>query len=148
MPDEQDVCALPVPAPGAMVRRIAGAFSVRETLSYGWVGLVGVALDASGFFALRQYLRWLPVAATIFSSTTASVLTFPLNSHFTFRKTDHARMRLIKYVSINLSGVALGAGIMYVGHTLQGFRPGSVKAASIVLVAGTQFLLNKFVAFK
>jgi len=148
MPDDRNVCALPLPAPVARVRRIARAFSVRETLSYVWVGLVGVALDAGGFFMLCQYLQWYPVAATILSSTTASVLTFPLNRRFTFRKTDHARLRLVKYVSINLFSVALGAGIMFVGNTLQGFRPGPVKAASIAMVAGTQFLLNKFVAFK
>ena len=148
MPDDRNVCQLPLPAPAARVKQIAQAFSVRETLCYGWVGLVGVALDAGGFIMLRQCLQWHPVAATVLSSTTASVLTFPLNRRFTFRKTDHARIRLIKYIFINLSNVALGAGIMFVGHTLQGFRPGPVKAASIAMVAGTQFLLNKFVAFK
>ena len=148
MPDDRNAGALPLPVSAAHVKQIARAFSVRETLSYGRVGLVGVALDAGGFFLLCQYLQWHPVAATVLSSTMASVLTFPLNRHFTFRKPDHARMRLIKYISINLSGVALGAAIMLVGHTLRGFRPGPVKAASIAMVAGTQFLLNKFVAFK
>jgi len=51
-------------------------------------------------------------------------------------------------VAINLSGVALGAAIMFAGHVLQGFRSGFVKAAGIAIVAGTQFLLNKFVAFR
>jgi putative flippase GtrA len=148
MPDDQDAYSLPMPALPVRAKQIAQTFSVRETLSYGWVGLIGVTLDAGAFFMLRQNLQWHPIAATILSATTASVLTFPLNRHFTFRKTDQARVRLIKYIFINLSGVALGAGIMFAGHTLQGFRPGPVKAASIVMVAGTQFLLNKFVAFK
>jgi putative flippase GtrA len=148
MHDDQNVYSLPMPTVSLRAKQLAQSFSVRETLSYTWVGLIGASIDAGAFFVLRQNLQWHPIAATILSATTASVMTFPLNMYFTFRKTDHARIRLIKNVSVNLSGVTLGAVIMFIGHTLQGFSPGHVKAASIALVAGAQFLLNKFVAFK
>ena len=79
MPDDQNVCSLPMPAPPMRAKQIAQTFSIRETLSYGWVGLIGVALDAGAFFMLRQNLQWHPIAATVLSATTASVLTFPLS---------------------------------------------------------------------
>lgn len=148
MPNDQKALPLSLSLPCRHPQQLFRAFSVRETVSYGWVGLIGVTLDAGAFYLLRRQLQVDPVWATIISATVAALLTFPLNMRITFRKSDRAAARLVKYVAINLFGVALGAAIMYAGHTLQGMRPGVVKAASIVIVAGTQFLLNKFFAFR
>lgn len=121
-------------------------FNVRETLSYGWVGLVGVAIDYGVFIlAVSQFS---PVASTLISSITSATLTFPLNRHFTFKKVDNPHRRFIQYIVINLLGTILSAAIVYGMITSVGASNGIAKAVAIFFVAAFQFLMNKFVAFK
>ncbi len=123
-------------------------FNIRETLSYTWVGIVGVLLDAIGFAIIRSIFDLDPVIITTVSAMIAAALTFPLNAKFTFLKSDNLYKRFQIYIVINLLGVMLGAAIMFFGHDLVGIDDRIVKAVSVVFVAGTQFLLNKFIAFK
>ena len=119
-------------------------FNLRETLSYTWIGLVGVALDACFFFALRTFTDIPPVGMTILSAMMAAALTFPLNARFTFQKSDNLKSRFSLYLLVNLFGVFLGATMMYVGNSLLGIDDRLMKGVIIFVVAATQFLLNKF----
>lgn len=123
-------------------------FNVRETLSYTWVGLVGVGLDIIFFFIFREVAGLHPVVSSIFSAAIAATLTFPLNLKFTFQKNDNIKKRFYTYLLINFIGLLLGAALIYLGYDILGINDKLVKLGSTVVVAGTQFLLNKFIAFK
>ena len=129
-------------------KKVAAQFNMRETLSYAWVGVVGVALDAGFFFMMREFTSLSPVAMTMLASMSAAVITFPLNLRFTFQKSDNLVKRLSLYLVINLFGMALGGLMMFVGHDLIGIDDRIMKGIILVFVAGVQFLLNKFIAFK
>jgi putative flippase GtrA len=123
-------------------------FNVRETLSYTWVGFVGIGLDLVFFFILREVAGLNPVISTMCSAAIAATLTFPLNLKFTFQKNDNIKKRFYMYVVINFIGLLLGAALIYLGYDILGINDKFVKLGSTVVVAGTQFLLNKFIAFK
>lgn len=82
------------------------------------------------------------------SAATAATLTFPLNAHFTFQKKDDLHKRFIIYLAINAFGTLLGGFLVFVGFNLVGLNDKIAKLIATVIVAGTQFLLNKFAAFK
>lgn len=123
-------------------------FNVRETLSYTWVGFVGVSLDFVFFFVFREVFGLHPVVSSVFSASIAATLTFPLNLKFTFQKNDNIKKRFNTYLLINFIGLLLGAALIYLGYDILSINDKVVKLGSTVVVAGTQFLLNKFIAFK
>lgn len=127
---------------------VVSHFNIRETLSYAWVGVVGVAIDVVAYLLFRSTLDTPPVLTTILSSSIAAALTFPLNAHFTFRKKDKLRVRFVQYLSISFFGTALGGMLVFIGFNLIGLDDRIAKAISVVCVAATQFILNKFIAFK
>ena len=132
----------------AKISHVAGKFNVRETLSYTWVGFVGIGIDFVVFLLLRSVFDTPPAIASMLSAATAATLTFPLNAHFTFQKKDDLHKRFIMYLLINGFGMLLGGFLVFVGFNLIGLNDKVVKFIATVIVAGTQFLLNKFVAFK
>lgn len=123
-------------------------FNLRETLSYTWVGLVGVSLDILFFFIFREVFGIHPVLSSVMSAGSAAVLTFPLNLKFTFQKNDNIKKRFYMYLVINFIGLLLGALLIFIGYDVLGLNDKLVKLASTFVVAATQFLLNKFIAFK
>lgn len=131
-----------------MLSKFLSKFNIRETLSYTWVGLVGVALDFSFFLLFREVFGLHPVICSIMSAAIAATLTFPLNLKFTFQKKDNIRKRFYAYLVINLVGLLLGAALIYLGYDILNINDKLVKLGSTVVVAGTQFMLNKFIAFK
>ncbi len=126
----------------------AAHFNVRETLSYTWVGLVGISIDLALFLVFRDALDITPSLASFLSAASAATLTFPLNAHFTFQKKDNLKKRFLAYASINGFGTILGASLVFIGFNIIGLNDKFVKLIATVIVAATQFLLNKFVAFK
>lgn len=121
---------------------------MRETLSYTWVGFVGIGLDFVIFLGIRSLYDIPPATASLISAGLAATLTFPLNARFTFKKKDDLHKRFVQYLLINGFGTILGATLVFVGFNLIGLNDRFAKAVATFIVAGTQFLLNKFVAFK
>lgn len=131
-----------------LCKNFISKFNIRETLSYTWVGLVGVALDLVFFIIFREIVGLHPVISSVFSAAMAATLTFPLNLKYTFQKKDNIKKRFYMYLGVNFTGLMLGAALIFIGYDILGLNDMLVKLASTVVVAGTQFMLNKFIAFK
>ena len=97
---------------------------------------------------MRSLFDTPPAIASLISAATAATLTFPLNAHFTFQKKDDLHKRFLMYLAINAFGTFLGGALVFVGFNLIGLNDKVAKLIATVIVAGTQFILNKFVAFK
>lgn len=109
---------------------------------------MGVAIDLLFFLLLRTVFDTPPALASFCSAATAATLTFPLNAHFTFQKKDDLHKRFMFYVVINGFGTILGATLVFFGFNILGINDNIVKIVATVIVAATQFLMNKFIAFK
>ena len=112
---------------------------------FGIVGLAGFVIDVGIFNLLRlTVLDEGPLLAKVIATSTAIVVTWIANRHFTFpgnRRTDWAREAL-EYTIVSLGGLAIGLGCLWVSHYLLGYT--SVLADNIAsnvigLVLGTVF---------
>jgi putative flippase GtrA len=73
---------------------------------------------------------------------------FLLNRSYNFRVKDKTKQRFAIFLTVGLCGLMLSNLILYIGIDMLHGEEVIVKLASIVLVVGFQFLMNKFVTFR
>ena len=112
---------------------------------YGIIGITGVAIDFIAF-AIFIWAGMAPVIATTISTLAGITNNYTWNSLLNFRL-KLSGMRGAKFLTVGLIGLATSAGILQLLMTF-GFDPISAKWVSTPVVAGGQFLANKFWSFK
>ena len=73
---------------------------------------------------------------------------FALNRSINFKVKDKTGKRFLIFLTVGVCGLLLSNVILYVGIDMLSGDELIVKLASIVLVVGFQFILNKFITFK
>ena len=119
-------------------------WTILLVVSYLRWGIVGIILDN-----LLRYLFGIYYLAANCISVLAGITTsFLLNRNINFKVKDHYKRRFVVFLCVGLCGLVLSNVILYLGIDKMHCDETIVKLASIVLVVGFQFLLNKFVTFK
>lgn len=120
----------------------------RNLILYGIIGSFTSALDFAVFTMLSKYIGIHYIVANCISVLIGISTSFALNRSINFKVKDKTGKRFIIFLTVGLCGLILSNLILYVGINLLDGDDLIVKLASIVLVVGFQFLLNKFVTFK
>ncbi len=120
----------------------------RNLILYGIIGSFTSFLDFCVFTVLTSFVGFHYLLANCISVLVGITTSFLLNRSYNFKVKDHSKKRFAIFLSVGLSGLVLSNIILYVGIDLMQVNELIVKLASIVLVVGFQFLLNKFVTFK
>ena len=120
----------------------------RNLIIYGIIGSFTSFLDFCVFTVLTSFVSFHYLLANCISVLVGITTSFLLNRSYNFKVKDHFKRRFAIFLSVGLSGLVLSNIILYVGIDLMHCNEMIVKLASIVLVVGFQFLLNKFVTFK
>lgn len=129
-----------------MLRTVYSKF--RNLILYGIIGSFTSALDFVVFTMLSKYIGIHYIVANCISVLLGITTSFLLNRSLNFKVKDKTGKRFIIFLTVGLCGLVLSNLILYVGINLLDGDELIVKLASIVLVVGFQFLLNKFVTFK
>lgn len=120
----------------------------RNLILYGIIGSFTSFLDFCVFTVLANYLGIYYLVANCISVLVGITTSFLLNRSYNFKVKDHTKRRFATFLTVGLCGLVLSNVILYVGIDLLQLNDLIVKLASIVLVVGFQFILNKFVTFK
>ena len=120
---------------------------LKELVLYGVIGLFSASIDTLSFYLLRRYGLLLPVANFI-GVNIGIFLSFFLNTYLNFKKTTELKKRAVTFFFVGYCGLAVSSVIMYVGVRRMGKWELAVKVLSVMIVAGLQFLLNKFITFR
>src|SRR5450631_238928 len=97
----------------------------RETARFGVVGAVNFVLDAGMFNLLcLTVLKEHPVTAAVTSTTAATVSSYFLNRHWTWRHRARTGLRreLPLFLVLSVVGVGISVGCLAVSHYLLGFH--------------------------
>lgn len=119
----------------------------RNLILYGVIGSFTSFLDFCVFTALTSLEGFHYLFANCVSVFVGITTSFLLNRSYNFKVKDHSKKRFLIFLVVGLSGLVLSNIILYVGIDLMYGNELIVKLASIILVVGFQFLLNKFVTF-
>lgn len=120
----------------------------RNLILYGIIGSFTSALDFAVFTMLSKYIGIHYIVANCISVLVGISTSFALNRSFNFKVKDKTGKRFIIFLTVGICGLVLSNLILFVGINMLNCDELIVKLASIFLVVGFQFLLNKFVTFK
>lgn len=135
-------------APADATRTTAGrtrprARDLRQLITYALVGGSGVLLDLGAFLLLYNVAGLHEQLANVLSTSLGITNNFVLNALFTFGKRDRLLLRYLRFYSVGLTGIALTFVLLAVFSRGLGIDPNLVKAGSLPLVLGLQFVLNR-----
>ena len=120
----------------------------RHLILYGIIGSFTSFLDFCVFTVLSRYIGIYYLVANCISVLVGITTSFLLNRAYNFKVKDKAKQRFAIFLIVGLCGLLLSNLILYIGIDIMHGGETIVKLASIVLVVGFQFLLNKFVTFR
>ena len=120
----------------------------RNLILYGIIGSFTSALDFAVFTLLSKYIGIHYIIANCISVLVGITTSFALNRSINFKVKDKTGKRFLIFLMVGLCGLLLSNVILYVGIDMLSGDELIVKLASIVLVVGFQFILNKFITFK
>jgi UDP-galactopyranose mutase len=120
---------------------------IRQIFWYGVIGSFSAGLDSLIFYFLRS-LDWNLYAANFIGINLGIMCSFSLNALFNFKMTDKLLKRAAGFLSVGYFGLLLSTLIIYFGVDVMKLRDITVKIFSVFIVAGFQFVLNKFITFR
>ena len=120
----------------------------RNLILYGIIGSFTSALDFAVFTLLSKYIGIHYIIANCISVLVGITTSFALNRSINFKVKDKTGKRFLIFLTVGVCGLLLSNVILYVGIDMLSGDELIVKLASIVLVVGFQFILNKFITFK
>lgn len=118
----------------------------RHAVKYAIVGVANVIIDLTIYAALVHFGVWY-IAAKVVAVVIATINGYTWNRIWTFRAGDHESMKLVRYVTVQGSGLLLNLGLLSL--LVEVFGVGEVRAAVIALpiVAAYCFLSNRLWTF-
>lgn len=120
----------------------------RNLILYGIIGCIASGLDFAVFTLLAKVLGVYYLVANCISVLVGITTSFTLNRTYNFKVKDKVKQRFAIFLIVGLCGLCLSNLILWLGIDILHFDEIPTKLASIVLVVGFQFLLNKFVTFR
>lgn len=115
---------------------------------YGVIGSFTSFLDFCVFTVFTSCFGVYYLLSNCMSVLVGITTSYLLNRAYNFKVKDHYKRRFVIFLVVGLCGLLLSNLILYVGIDEMQCDERFVKLASIVLVVGFQFLLNKFVTFR
>ena len=120
----------------------------RNLILYGIIGCFTSGLDFLVFTALSRYIGVYYLLANCISVLVGITTSFLLNRSYNFKVKDKVKRRFAIFLMVGLCGLCLSNLILWLGIDHMHLDEIITKLASIILVVGFQFLLNKFITFK
>jgi putative flippase GtrA len=135
----------------ARTRPILGARILGQIASFGLVGGIAFVVDVGVYNALRAtLLQDSPIWSKVVSVAVATVVAWLGNRYLTFRRerSPHAIREGVLFAVINVVGLLIAAGCLFVSHYVFGFTSqlaDNISGNGVGLVLGTLF---RFVAYR
>ena len=115
---------------------------------FGWTGIAATLVHTSVFYLLTNLAEWSPPTATVVAFLVAVNVSFFGNHHWTFEHGGGYRDTAPRFVVVALTGSALNFGIMYAVTVWLGGSKHVGLLAVLLIVAPTNFLLNRYWSFR
>ena len=116
-----------------------------EFIRYNLVGIVNTIIGFSIIFSL-MFMGVSPVLSNLMGYAIGSVVSFYLNSRYTFKSTKTTKAQVVKFFTILLLSYFLN--LLTLQWLLELINPYLAQFFSAVVYTVSSFLLVKFIVFK
>jgi putative flippase GtrA len=132
----------------------------RNLILYGIIGGISAGLDFAVYTLLCRFNLLGQIQmndlitvqgyqiANVISIHCGIFCSFLLNRTYNFKTKDRVLQRFLSFYIIGLMGLLLSAVLLHVMVEMKGMNTIYAKVLVIIVVAVSQFLLNKFITFK
>lgn len=120
---------------------------IKEMFLYGIFGLFSASMDTLSFMLLSG-IGLSMLAANFISVNIGITISFLLNTYLNFKRTDSIWKRALSFYGVGYVGLLLSTGIMWFGVSIMKQKEMYVKIISVIVVAGFQYITNKYVTYK
>lgn len=115
---------------------------------FGATGLAATAVHTSVFYALTLLLHWRPPVATVVGFLVAVNVSFLGAHHWAFAHPGRYRDTAPRFLVVALVGSSLNYTIMFLVTEVLGATKHLGLLAVLLVVAPTNFLLNRYWSFR
>lgn len=115
---------------------------------YGIVGAIGSIIHISLIVLFVEIFQFHPVISTIIGFLVVVLISYVLNSVWTFEHAGMDYYSLFKYAIVSTSGLVLNAGIMFLVVEIFGESYFIAIAIAFLIVPAMNFLFNRYWVFK
>lgn len=120
----------------------------KQLAGYGVFGGLGALSDFLAYTALVRVIDMAPLAANILSVPIGILVSFVLNSRFTFKRNDRTLVRAVRFFTVGLTGLALSTALLALLTNEGGIDAVLAKMVTVPPVVAFQFLSNKYWTFR
>lgn len=123
-------------------------YRFRNLILYAIIGGFCSSLDFAVYTLLCHFEMMPYLWANVISIHIGIFMSFFLNRHFNFKVKDRTLKRALSFYTIGLTGLGISTLMLYIMVDFAHWNEFVCKLITIVVVALTQYLLNKFITFK
>lgn len=122
---------------------------LRETLGYGLVSVIALAVDASTLYALVTWAGWHYLAAATVSFAAGATVAYTLSVRFVFpvRKLHNQYAEFIGFMALGGAGLAVNGAALFVAVSKVGLGLMTAKLLAAGCTFATNFTLRRQLLF-
>ena len=116
-------------------------------LQYGFVGIIGTIIHTSVLVLLVDYLKITPVISTVVGFIFSLVVSYKLNSKWTFKGTNRGIHSFVRYAMTCSIGLIINVIIMFITVNILEYSYLVGQCFSIITVPIFNFTLSRYWVF-
>ena len=122
---------------------------LRETLGYGLVSLIALAVDTSTLYGLVNWAGWHYLAASMVAFAAGAIVAYTLSVRFVFpvRKLHNRYAEFIGFMALGVAGMAVNAVALFVAVSAVGLGLITAKLLAAGCTFATNFTLRRQLLF-
>ena len=121
--------------------------TAKESALYIVIGAIASSVDGLFYIFFTRALRFWFLAANFLSVNIGVTVSFFLNAHVNFKKTQRLFRRAVSFYGVCYFGMLVSMAILYVGTSVFGFPDIPIKVFAVIAAGSVQFVFNKCVTF-
>ncbi|HPS43126.1 MAG TPA: GtrA family protein [Treponemataceae bacterium] len=121
--------------------------TVKESALYIAIGAIASSIDGLFYVFFTRALQFWFLAANFLSVNIGVTVSFFLNAHVNFKKTQRLFRRAVSFYGVCYFGMLVSMAILYVGTSVLGFPDIPIKVFAVIAAGTVQFVFNKRVTF-
>ncbi|WP_416339278.1 GtrA family protein [Paenibacillus macerans] len=130
-----------------LLKKIRNSPLFLSFLKYGIVGIIGTAVHTLVLTLCVEILKVIPVLSTVIGFLASLVISYKLNSIWTFSNHSKHKMDFIKYAAICSFGLLINMAIMFVTVNLLNASYLIGQLVSVIVVPIFNFLFSRYWVF-
>jgi len=121
--------------------------TINQITKYGFVGILTTSIGYIFYIILSNLIGIIPSISAILSGAIVTIISYYLNTTFTFKAKNIERKITLNYYLLYISAIFLHSFIIFMFSNILNFAHEIVAGVSLIILSLSLFLIQKFYLF-